>query len=99
VDARVEIEAGGESFGEFERANVLRECGDDRTGVLVEVPQAPRPAFLGRDEEVTLTAYVEGLVVTIACRADECEYDEEKKLLTFRGNCRGCRVYDPKQVA
>jgi hypothetical protein len=99
VDARVEIEAAGEKFGEFENAVVLRERGGDWTGVLVEVFDAPRPTFLGSSEEVTLTTYVEGLVVTIACRADECEYDEEKKLLTFRGNCRGCRVYDPKQVA
>jgi hypothetical protein len=96
VDARVEIKAGGESFGEFEKANVLRERGGDQTGVLVEVFGAPRPPFLGADEEVTLTTYVEGLVVIIACRADECAYDERKKLLTFRGNCRGCRVYDPK---
>lgn len=99
MDARVEIEAGGERFGEFEKANVLRECGGDGTGVLVEIFEAPCPAFLGSDEEVTLTTYVEGLIVIIACRADECEYDQEKKLLTFKGNCRGCRVYDPKQVA
>jgi hypothetical protein len=99
VDARVEIEAAGEKFGEFEDATVLRECGGDQTGVLVEVRRAPRPPFLGGDGEVTLTTYVEGLVVTIACRADDCEYDEEKKRLTFKGNCRGCRIHDPKQVA
>jgi hypothetical protein len=98
VDARVEIEAGGEKFGEFEKAVVLRECGDDRTGVVVEVRGAPRPPFLGGDGEVILTTYVEGLVVTIACRARECEYDEENKRVTFRGNCRECRVYDPEQV-
>ncbi len=99
MEARVEIEAGGENFGEFEDATVLRECGDDRTGVLVEVRRAPRPPFLSGDGEVILTTYVEGLIVTIVCRADECEYDERKKQLTFRGNCRGCRVYDPKHVA
>ncbi|MGD8717381.1 MAG: hypothetical protein PVH29_01035 [Candidatus Zixiibacteriota bacterium] len=99
MNARVEIEAGGESFGDFEKANVLRECGGDGTGVLVEVFEAPRPAFLDSDEEVTLTTYVEGLVVIIACRADECEYNQEKKRLTFKGNCRGCRVYDAKPAA
>jgi hypothetical protein len=99
LDARVEIEYQSRSFGVFEDATVLRECGDDRTGVLVEVRGASRPPFLGGEGEVTLTTYVEGLVVTIVCRARECEYDEEKKRLTFRGNCRGCRVYDPKQVA
>jgi hypothetical protein len=98
VDARVEIEAGGESFGEFDNAVVLRECGGDQTGVLVEVFEAPRPPFLGGDGEVTLTTYVEGLIVIVACRARECEYDEEKKRLTFRGNCSGCRVYDPEQA-
>ena len=99
MNARVEIEAGGENVGDFEKANVLRERGGDGTGVLVEVFEAPRPEFLGNDEEVTLTTYVEGLVVIIACRADECEYDDKKKRLTFKGNCRGCRVYDPKQAA
>jgi hypothetical protein len=99
MNARVEIEAGGESFGDFDKANVLRECGGDGTGVLVEVFEAPRPTFLDSDEEVTLTTYVEGLVVIIACRADECEYNQEKKRLTFKGNCRGCRVYDAKQAA
>jgi hypothetical protein len=98
MDARVEIEAGGQKFGEFEKATVVREYGGDGTGVLVEVYGAPPPPFLGVEEEVTLTTYVEGLIVIIACRADECEYDERRKRLLFKGNCRECRVYDPSQA-